>query len=113
MPIQPEWVGRRLEPRPRALLITGPAGSGKSTLGAGLAVRTGAALVDEDVLTNPLVAVVAELAGGSDDIDHARLRERVRTARYRALFDVVAAQLACGLSVVAVAPFTAETSERV
>lgn len=108
-----EAPGRRAGPgsrRPRAVLVAGPAGSGKSTLGAGLAVLTRAVLLDLDVLTNPLVDVVAELAGTGEDIDHPRLREPVRAARYGALLDTTDAQLRTGLDVVVVAPFTAETS---
>ncbi len=94
----------------RALLVTGPAGSGKSTLAAAVAGRVGAALLDQDVLTNPLVAIVADLLGAGDDIDHPRLRALVRDVRYAVLLDVAEAPLALGLDVVMVAPFTAEVS---
>lgn len=94
----------------RALLVTGPAGSGKSTLAAAVAGRVGAALLDQDVLTNPLVVIVADLLGAGDDIDRPRLRALVRDARYAVLLDVAEAQLALGLDVVVVAPFTAEVS---
>lgn len=93
---------------PRALLVSGPAGSGKSTLAAALAARTGAALLDLDVLTNPLVSVVADLVGAGDDIDHPELRALVRDARYAVLLAAAEAQIGVGLDVVVAAPFTAE-----
>lgn len=95
---------------PRAVLVTGPPGSGKSTLGAALAVATGAALLDQDVVTGPLVAVLADLVGAGDDLDHPGLRGPVRDARYAAVLDTAAAQLGAGLDVVLVAPFTREVS---
>lgn len=94
------------------MLVTGPPGSGKSTLGAALAVRTGAALLDQDVVTGPLVAVLAGLVGAGDDLDHPALRGPVRDARYAAVLDTAAAQLGAGLDVVLVAPFTREVADR-
>lgn len=91
-----------------ALLVTGPAGSGKSTLGAAVATATGAALVDLDVVSNPLVAVVADLVGAGSDIDDPRLQRLVRQARYDTLLGCAGDQLRCGLDVVLTAPFTAE-----
>jgi predicted kinase len=102
----------RAPERPVAVVVTGPPGSGKSTLGEALAPRLGAALLDQDVLTNPLVAVVAGLVGAGDDLDHPRLRALVRDPRYAALLDVARQQLRTGLPVVLVAPFTAETTDR-
>jgi predicted kinase len=95
----------------RAICVAGPAGSGKTTLGVALARSTGAAVVDLDVLTNPLLAVVAELVGAGEDLDHPSLRGPVREARYGCLVDTAAAQLELGLDVVLVAPFTAESAE--
>lgn len=95
---------------PRAVVVAGPPGSGKSTLGAVLAAATGAALLDQDVVTGPLVAVLADVVGAGDDLDHPALRGPVREARYAAVLDTAAAQLAAGLDVVLVAPFTREVS---
>lgn len=95
----------------RALLVAGPPASGKSTLGRTLARRLPGALLDQDVLTGPLVAVVAGLVDAGDDLDHPRLRELVRDARYDCLLDAAALQLRCGLHAVLVAPFTAETQD--
>lgn len=106
----PEATGGSATAARRAVLVAGPAGSGKSTLGSVLARRLRAPLLDQDVLTNPLVDVVAGLVGAGDDLDHPRLRALVREARYVTLLDAAAAQLACGSDVVLVAPFTAEAA---
>ena len=95
----------------RALLVAGPAASGKSSLGRVLARRLHGAVLDQDVLTNPLVAVVASLVGAGDDLDHPRLRELVRDARYDCLLDSAGLQLRCGTPAVLVAPFTSETRD--
>lgn len=95
----------------RALVVAGPPASGKSNLGRALARRLHGALLDQDVLTNPLVAVVAGLVDAGDDLDHPRLRDLVRDARYECLLDSAALQLRCGTHVVLVAPFTAETQD--
>ena len=95
----------------RALLVAGPPASGKSNLGRTLARRLHGVLLDEDVLTNPLVAVVAGLVDAGDDLDHPRLRELVRDARYECLLDSAELQLRCGGHAVLVAPFTAETRD--
>jgi predicted kinase len=95
---------------PRALLVSGPAGSGKSTLAAALAAGSGAALLDLDVLTNPLVSVVAGLVGAGADIEQPQLRALVRDARYVVLLDAAEAQIGVGLDVVVAAPFTAEVA---
>ena len=96
-----------------AIVVAGPPASGKSSLGRALARRLPAALLDQDVLTRPLVAVVAGLVGAGDDLDHPRLRGLVRDARYECLLDSAGLQLRCGTHVVIVAPFTAETMEPV
>jgi predicted kinase len=109
---------RGLPPRPagddpRAWIVAGPAGCGKSTLGRALARRVGAALLDQDTLTNPLVAVVASLPGTDpDDLDAPPVRDRTRDARYDALLSVARDNVDIGGSVVLVAPFTGETREQ-
>lgn len=93
-----------------AVLVSGAPASGKSALGAALAGRLAAALLDQDVLTGPLTGVVADLVG-SDDLDHPVLRERTRTARYESVLATAVANLAVGRPVVAVAPFSLERSD--
>ena len=92
---------------PRALLISGAPATGKSTLAAALAPRLGAALLDLDVATGPLTAVVSELLGATD-LSDPELAARTRAPRYETLFALARDNLRAGLPVVLVAPFTAE-----
>jgi predicted kinase len=90
-----------------AVLLAGWPGSGKSTIGRALARRLGAALVDQDTVTGPLVAVVADLVG-VHDLDDARLAGPTRQARYDTVVDVAEDNLRVGTPVVLVAPFSRE-----
>jgi len=92
---------------PPAVLLTGWPASGKSTVGRELARRLGAALVDQDTATAPLVAVVADLVG-VQDLDDDRLAGPTRGARYETVTAIAEDNLRIGTSVVLVAPFTAE-----
>jgi predicted kinase len=76
-------------------------------LGRALAAGLGAALLDLDVATAPLTAVVADLVGRSD-LDDAGLAGMTRAARYETLFALAEDNLRVGHPVVLVAPFTAE-----
>lgn len=96
--------------QPWVLALTGAPGSGKSTTARELARTTGAAILDQDSMTNPLVDVVAGLIG-ANDYDDARLTALVRAARYSCLTRVAADCLAAGLPAILVAPFTAERHE--
>ncbi len=91
-------------------VVAGVAGSGKSTLGRALAERCQAVLLDQDILTNPLMVEIARLVGASDhDLDHPALASaHIRQARYRCLLDCALSNVEIGRSVVLVAPFTAE-----
>jgi predicted kinase len=95
------------DPLVPAIVVTGAPAAGKSVLGAAVARQLGAALLDMDTVTGPLVAVVAELCG-TDDLDSTRLAELTRSARYRTMLDTAAEILSIGTPVVLVAPFTAE-----
>jgi predicted kinase len=94
---------------PPALVLTGAPATGKSTLAAFLASRWRAALIDQDVATQPLVDVVAGLVGASD-LDDPRLAAATRSARYEVVTAVAESNLRVGNPVVLVAPFTAERS---
>lgn len=90
-----------------ALLITGPPASGKSTLAAAVARRLRAALLDQDVVTGALTAVVGDLVG-THDLDDPVLAGPTRDARYEALLATAVDNLRIGTPVVLVAPFTLE-----
>jgi predicted kinase len=92
---------------PRAILVCGPPGSGKSTVGALVARRLQAALLDLDTATASLTAVISAMHG-TDDLDEAELVRLTRAARYEALSALAEDNLAVGVSVVLVAPFTTE-----
>jgi len=102
-----------MRPEPvRAYLVAGAPAAGKSTLGAALAAHLCAALLDQDVLTGPLTAVVARLLGAPPgDLDDPRVRAATRTAGYDALVATAAGCLAAGVPAVLVAPFTAQRAD--
>ncbi len=90
--------------------MTGPPGSGKSTTAAAFARSTGAALLDQDSMTNPLVDVVARTIG-ADDYADPRLAALVREARYACVLRVAGDCARVGVPSVLVAPFTAERQD--
>lgn len=91
-------------PLARAVLITGAPATGKSTVGRLVAGALGAALLDQDVVTGPLVdAIGADLDGPSG--------RALRAARYESIVATAEDCLTVGVSVVLVAPFTAERSD--
>jgi predicted kinase len=95
-----------------AIVVAGAPAAGKSVLGAAVARRIHAALLDQDVLTGPLTAVVAEVLGAAPgDLDDPRVRAATRDATYRALVETARGCLAAGVPTVVVAPFTAERSD--
>ena len=94
-----------------AWCVAGLPGSGKSTGGLALARALGAALLDLDTATNPLLAVIAATTGAGTDMDHPSLQGAVRAARYAILLDLAAENLALGRPVVLIAPFTAEATD--
>jgi predicted kinase len=91
----------------RLLCVGGAPGSGKTTVGALVARSVGAALVDLDSVTTPLVEAVAAGVGEPVDLDAPRFAA-LRDARYACLAAVVADCVRSGVDVVAVAPFTRE-----
>ena len=93
-----------------AVVLAGAPATGKSTVGRLLAHRLRAALVDQDVATGPLVAVVQRLVG-VDDLDDGRLAGLTRQARYEVLAAVAVDNLGAGVPVVLVAPYTAERAD--
>ncbi len=92
------------------VLLTGAPGTGKSTVGGLLAGRLRAALLDQDVATQPLVDVVRRLVG-TEDLDDPRLGDLTRAARYEVLAALAVDNLSAGVPVVLVAPYTAERAD--
>ncbi|MCM3502784.1 HAD-IA family hydrolase [Microbacterium sp. P26] len=90
-----------------AVVVAGPAGSGKSTLGRAIAAELGAALIDLDSVTTPLLdALPADALGG-----HwltSPFATEIRAGRYAALRATAADVLSTAGRVVVVAPFSAE-----
>jgi predicted kinase len=96
--------------RPAAVLIGGPPATGKSTLATALAPELGAALLDLDVATAPLIRVVSDLIGVRD-LDDPVLAGLTRAARYDTLLALAGDNLRAGRPVVLVAPFSAERAQ--
>lgn len=94
-------------PESLAVVVAGPAGSGKSTLGRILAAELRAPLVDLDSVTTPLLDALPDDALGGHWLTspHAGL---IRAGRYAALRATAADALSTARRVVVVAPFTAE-----
>jgi predicted kinase len=92
------------------VLLSGAPASGKSTLSRLVARELRAAVIDQDVATAPLVDVVQCLVG-VDDLDDPRLAGITRDARYRVVIELAVDNLAAGMPVVLVAPFTAERAD--
>jgi predicted kinase len=91
-----------------AIVVCGVPGSGKTTFGHGLARRLHWALLDLDTLTNPLF----QYAGGEFLVDvpspGLNVRASINDIRYTCLFDTAQENLALGINVILVAPFTSE-----
>lgn len=91
-----------------AIVVCGVPGSGKTTFARGLARQLRWALLDLDTLTNPLF----EYAGGEFLVDvpsaEPTVRATVNDVRYTCLFDTARENLALGINVILVAPFTSE-----
>ncbi|MEH3053147.1 MAG: gluconokinase, GntK/IdnK-type [Patulibacter minatonensis] len=79
----------------QALVVAGPAGSGKSTVAAALAARLGWRALDADELHSP--AAIARMAAGEslDDAERDPWIARVRTAIDRSLADGEPVVVAC------------------
>lgn len=87
-----------------AVAVTGAPGAGKTSTAQELARSLGAALLDLDTLTNPLLDLLVDDPEVPVDV-------RLRTARYACLIGAAQDCLRTGTPVVLVAPFTAERSD--
>ena len=94
--------------RGEAIVVCGVPASGKTTFARDLARRLRWPLLDLDTLTNPLF----EYAGGEYLVDvpsaYPAARASVNDVRYTCLFDTARENLALGINVITVAPFTSE-----
>lgn len=88
-------------------MVTGAPGAGKTATGREVARQLGAALLDLDSLTNPLVDLLVEAWGG-EGYDDESVAPLLRDARYECLLAAAEDCLGAGTSVVLVAPFTSE-----
>lgn len=90
-------------------VVCGSPAAGKTTYGAALARRLGAACVDIDACTERVVQAGLRLAQlDENDRDSPTFKAAMRDPIYEQLFDIAALQLHVGLSVVIVGPFTRE-----
>lgn len=95
--------------RPVVVFVGGPPASGKTTLARALGDARGAVVLDLDVATGPLTALVLELIGARD-LSDARAAELTRDRRYETLLNLAVAVTRAGVSAVLVAPFTLEST---
>ena len=93
-------------------VVCGPPAGGKTHHGRQLAARVGAVLLDNDIVTEPVVQAGMQAAGLSrDDRDSPRYKEIFRESVYESLFQVAEANLS-HLPVVLVGPFTRESQQQ-
>jgi predicted kinase len=95
---------------PSVVLVAGAPGSGKSTVGALVASHLSAALLDLDTATASLMAVVCELLG-TEDLEDPEVVRLTRDARYEAITALAEDNVRAGVSVVLVAPYSAERKD--
>lgn len=91
------------------VFVGGPPASGKTTLARAVGESLGAVVLDLDVATGPLTALVLELIGARD-LGDDRAAALTRDRRYQTLFDLAVAVTRAGVPAVLVAPFTVESS---
>ncbi|MFD2793833.1 GntR family transcriptional regulator [Promicromonospora vindobonensis] len=95
--------------RPHVFLIGGYAGSGKSELARVLSRLAGAAIVDKDTITRPVVErLLEELSRPPHDRESATYLEQVRSHEYEALLATIQENAEVGVGVIATAPFIRE-----
>ena len=92
-------------------IVTGAAGTGKSTFGRELAAKLSAALLDSDTVTEPVVRAGLTAAGLTPtDRDSPEYKRIFRDAVYDCLFATAQENLS-HVSVVIVGPFTRELKD--
>lgn len=95
--------------RPHVFLIGGYAGSGKSELARVLSRLAGAAIIDKDTITRPVVErLLEELGRPPHDRESQTYLEQVRSHEYEALLATIQENAEVGVGVIATAPFIRE-----
>ena len=101
---------RRL--KPRALLIGGFAGSGKTELGRILARLTGWTMIDKDTITRPIVEYALEALGEpAHDRESDLYLSQIRPREYETLMATAHENTACGSGALITAPFLQEFTD--
>lgn len=91
------------------IMVSGYAGSGKTTCSELLSKRTGFPVLDKDVLTEEFSdALLEECGSQAGDRNSGVYLEKVRPLEYSALDNAVWDNLANGVSVISVAPYIKE-----
>ena len=95
--------------RPHVFLIGGYAGSGKSELARVLSRLGGAAIIDKDTITRPVVErLLEELGRPPHDRESQTYLEQARSHEYEALLATIQENADVGVGVIATAPFIRE-----
>lgn len=106
---RPDTSAVRVVTRPRAVLVGGYAGSGKTEAGRILARQTGWAMIDKDTITRGVVdAALVQMGSSVSDRESATYIEVVRPAEYQCLEATMLENISCGVSVIATAPYLRE-----
>ncbi|MEG8183936.1 GntR family transcriptional regulator [Nocardia terpenica] len=99
--------------RPRAVIVGGYAGSGKTEFGRILARETGWAMIDKDTITRSVVdAALVELGSSMQDRDSDIYLNAIRPAEYECLESAMLENIECGTSVICTAPYLREFKQR-
>jgi len=94
------------------VVVAGHAGSGKTWVGQRLAAAVGAAFLDKDTMTRPLVeGILLRATGNPHDRESELYLNEVRPLEYRCLQNAAFENLECGLSTVVAAPFVREVRD--
>jgi predicted kinase len=101
-----EGIGRKS--LPALIIVSGLAGSGKTTLARALSRKTGIAYIDYDTVTEPFIRAVLERDGKTDFSAYAKA---FRGTAYRAMLDVAFENIASGLDVIVSGPFGRESAD--
>jgi hypothetical protein len=91
------------------VLVSGPAGSGKTTLSEKLCRSLRLPCVDYDSICEPFLAVLQEKDGVS--IRDSAFTRHYRDVCYAAFFDVIFENIALGIDVLATAPLSSESAD--